>query len=135
MAAKFLGYFLYSPNLYKGMNIQHPYYKQGIQKIITCIQESAIGSQTGTLIKFLAEEFMLKIGMSLTLGTVNWDIVEGYVIPSWFDHLAKFVLAQELGIKDNFDKIALLRQNNDYIMLRFIEHGYCKQDLYILNQM
>ena len=42
---------------------------------------------------------------------------------------------QELDIKDNFDIIALLCQNGDYIMLWFIEQGYCKQELYILNQM
>ena len=35
----------------------------------------------------------------------------------------------------NFNKIALLQQNNDYIMLRLIEHRHQKQDLYILNQM
>ena len=67
MAAKFPRKVLYSPDLYEGMNIQHPYYKQGIQKIITCIQGSAIGSQTGKLIKFSAEEFMLKIDITLTL--------------------------------------------------------------------
>ena len=135
MAAKFSCNVLYGPDLYKGMNIQHPYYKQGIQKIITCVQESFVGSQTEPLIKFVAEEFILEIGMPLTLGTVNWDIVGGYVTPNWLGHIAKFVSAQELDIKNNFHKTALLRQNNDYIKLCFIEHGYRKQDLYILHQM
>ena len=98
---------LYCPNLYKGMKIQHPYYKQGLQETITCIHGSTIGSQKGTLIKFLAEEFMLKKGMLLTLGTVKWDFVGSYVTPSWFGRLAEFVSAQELDIKDNFDKIKL----------------------------
>ena len=103
--------------------------------MITCIQESAISSQTGELIKLSAEEFMLETDILLTLETVNWDIVVEYVIPSWFGHLAKVVSAQELDIKDNFDIIALLCKNNDYIMLQFINRGYCKQELYILNQM
>ena len=55
MATNFPRDVLYGPDLYKGMDIQHPYYQQGIQKIITCIQESAIGSGTGELIKFNAE--------------------------------------------------------------------------------
>ena len=94
------------------MNIQHPNYRYGIQKIIACIQESAIGSRTRELNNLLAEEFMLKIGMPLTLGSVNWDIFGDYVTPSWFGHLAKFVLAQELDIRDNFHLITLLRQHD-----------------------
>ena len=63
MATNFPRDVLYGPDLYEGMDIQHPYYQQGIQKIITCIQESAIGSRTGELIKFNAEEFMLESGI------------------------------------------------------------------------
>ena len=117
------------------MDIQHPYYQQGIQKIITCIQESAIGSRTGKLIKFNAEEFMLESGIPFSHRTVNWDIIGEYVTPSWFGHLAKFVSAQELDIKDNFHFIKLLRQHDDYIMLQFIEQGYRKKELSILNHM
>ena len=60
MVAKFPRNALYGSDLYERMNIQHPYYKQGIQKIITCIQECAIASQTGNLIKTKAEAVMLK---------------------------------------------------------------------------
>ena len=82
MAAKFPRNVLYGPDLYEGMDIQHPYYQQGIQKIISCIQESAIGSRIGELVKYCAEELMLEIGRPLTLGTVNWDIIGEYVTPS-----------------------------------------------------
>ena len=75
MATNFPREVLYGPDLYEGMDIQHPYYQQGIQKIITSIQESAIGSRTRELIKFSAEEFMLESGIPLSLGTVNWDII------------------------------------------------------------
>lgn len=71
----------------------------------------------------------------LVLGTVNWNIVGDYVTSSWFGHLAKFVLAQELDIRNNFHLITILRQHNDFIVLHFIEKGYRKQQLYILNQM
>ena len=78
---------------------------------------------------------MLELGIPFSLGTVNWDIIGEYVTPSWFGHLAKFVSAQELDIKDNFHLIKLLRQNDDYIMQRFIEQGYRKKELSILNHM
>ena len=71
MAAKFSRNVLYGPGLYDGLDIQCPYYKQGITKIITCIQNCAIASQTGKLIITLPEEFMLEKGMPMTLGAVN----------------------------------------------------------------
>ena len=128
MATNFPREVLYGPDLYEGMNIQRPYYQQGIQKIITCIQESAIGSRTRELIKFSAEKFMLETGIPLSLGTVNWDIIGEYVTPSWFGHLAKFVSAQELDIKDNLYLLKLLCQHDDYIILQFIEQGYQKNN-------
>ena len=73
--------------------------------------------------------------MPLTLGTVNWDIIGEYVTPSWFSHLAKFLSAQELDIRDNFHLINSLRQHDNYIMLRFIEQGYRKKELSILYHM
>ena len=78
---------------------------------------------------------MLETGIPLSLRTVNWDIIGEYVTPSWFGHLAKFVSAQELDIKNNFHLLKLLRQHDDYIMLQFIEQGYRKKQLSILNHI
>ena len=113
MVAKFPQNVLYCPNFYQGLNIQHPCSKQGIQKMTPCIQECAIGSKIGNLIKTLAEEFMIETRMPLTLGTVNWDIVGEYITPCWFGILAKFISTQELDIMENFDRTLLLRQNDD----------------------
>ena len=46
---------LHRPQLYKGYNFDHPYFKQGIENIVTMIQESVNKSETGTLIKATAE--------------------------------------------------------------------------------
>ena len=58
MARKFPQGVLYRPDLYEGLNIRHPYYNQGITKLIACIQECAINSQTGSFIQHSAEDFL-----------------------------------------------------------------------------
>ena len=82
---------MYGPSLYKGLDINHPYYTQGITKMLTCVQECAIGSQTGSLIKTSAEELMLEIGIPMTLGSVDWEVAKEYTTFCWYTHLATFV--------------------------------------------
>ena len=74
MARKFPRVVLYGPALYEGLGINHPYYTQGITKMLTCVQECAIGSQTGALIKTSVEDLMLEMRVPMTLGTVDWDV-------------------------------------------------------------
>ena len=39
MAKKIPRGVLFGPDLYEGLNIKHPYYNQGITKLIACVQE------------------------------------------------------------------------------------------------
>ena len=48
---------------------------------------------------------------------------------------SQICLCTGITYKGIFDRIALLQQNDDYIMLRFIEHINRRMNLYILNQM
>ena len=74
MARKFPKSVLYDPALYLGLDINHPYYTQSITKMLTCVQECAIASQTGDLIKTSAEDFMLEIRVPMTIVTVDWEV-------------------------------------------------------------
>ena len=57
MVRKFPRGILYGPELYEGLNIKHPYYNQGITKLMACVQECVISSQTGSFIQTSAEAF------------------------------------------------------------------------------
>ena len=46
---------LYGPDLYEGLNIKHPYYRQSITKLMAYVQECAILSQTGLFVQTSAE--------------------------------------------------------------------------------
>ena len=102
---------------------------------MACIQECAINSQTGIFIRHSAEDLMLDLGYPMTLGTLNWKVAMGYLTPCWYGYLAKFVLSQVLDVKGTFSQLQLLRQSDRFLMLSFIEQGYRKAELSILNHM
>ena len=135
MARKFPRGFLYGPDLYEGLNIKHPYYSQDITKRMSCILECAISSQTGLFIQALAEDFMLELGYPRTVGTLNYKVAMNYLTPCWYRHLAQFVSSQVLDVRGNIQQFQFLRQSDRFIMLSFIEQGYRKAELSILNHM
>ena len=73
MSSKFRNDALYSSQLYQGFNFEYPYTKQGIEKIATLMQKLLDRSQTGTLIRTVAEGFRLDIGLNDTLATIPWE--------------------------------------------------------------
>ena len=72
---------LYGPDLYKGLNIKHPYYNQGITKLMACVQECDISSQTGSLIKTSAEDLILELGYFMTLCLLIRKVAMQYLTP------------------------------------------------------
>lgn len=73
-----------------GFNFEDPYTKQGIEKIATLMQELLDRSQTGTLIRSVAESFRLGIGLNGTLATIPWEKVKKYVTNTRYGYLADF---------------------------------------------
>ena len=60
--------------------------------------ESAIRSQTGNLMKNLAEELLLELEMPMKFGSVNWNVVKAYITPSWIGSLVQFLSTQALDV-------------------------------------
>ena len=77
---------------------------------------------------------MLELGYPVTLGNHNYQVAKKYLTSGWYGHLAKFVSYQVLDVKGKFTQLQLLRQSNRFLMLSFIEQGYCKE-LSLLNHM
>ena len=95
----------------------------------------SIASQTGDLIKTSAEDFMLEIRIPMTISTVDWEVVKSYTTPCWYANLVKLVSSQALDIREKFLRIQLLRQFDQHIISCFIQRGFRKYKLYILNQI
>ena len=78
---------------------------------------------------------MLELGYPMTIGIFNWKVSMGYLTPCWYGHLAKFVSSHVLDVGGNFYQLQLLWQSNRFITLSFIEQGFRKAELLILNHM
>jgi hypothetical protein len=135
MTSKFPHPVLYGPDLYQGLNIYHPKFWEGIKKISTHIQESVNQSSTGSLIRLTAEGLKLELGIPMTPCTINWKVVKEYSTPAWYGGLLDFITKHPIEIIEDYPQLPLLRQKDQYIMQGFIDAGYRKQDLKILNFM
>jgi hypothetical protein len=123
------------PDLYQGLNIYHPKFWEGIKKLSTHIQESVNQSSTGSLIRLTAKGLRLELGILISPGTINWKVVKEYSTPAWYGGLLDFITKHPIEILEDCQQLTLLRQKDQYIMQGFINAGYRKQDLKILNFM
>jgi hypothetical protein len=135
MSSKFPHNVLYGPSLYQGLNIYHPKFWEGIKKISTHIQESVNQSSTGSLIRLTAEGLRLELGIPMTPGTIKWKIVKAYTTPAWYGGILDFISDHPIEIIEDYPQLPLLCQDDQYLMQGFIDAGYRKLDLKILNFM
>jgi hypothetical protein len=71
----------------------------------------------------------------MTPATINWKFVKEYSTPAWYGGLLDFITKHPIEIIEDYPQLPLLRQKDQYIMQGFINAGYRKQDLKILNFM
>jgi hypothetical protein len=135
MSSKFLHNVLYGPALYQGLYIYHSKFWEGIKKISVHIQESVNQSLTGSLIRLTVEGLRLELGVPMTPGTIEWKIVKAYTTPAWYGGILDFISIHPIEIIEDYPQLPLLRQDDQYIMQGFINAGYRKLDLKILNFM
>jgi hypothetical protein len=71
----------------------------------------------------------------MTPATINWKVVKECSTPAWYGGLLDFITKHPIKIIEEYPQLPLLRQKDQYIMQGFINVGYRKQDLKILNFM
>ena len=93
------------------------------------MQELSDQSQTGTLIKSVAEGFRLDLGFDATLATIPWNKAKQYVTNTWYSYLSDFFADSNKGITgktpkrieiiDNIETMPYLRKIDCMIIKRF----------------
>jgi hypothetical protein len=71
----------------------------------------------------------------MTPATINWKVVKEYLTPAWYGGLFDFITKHPIEIIEDYPQLPLLRQKDQCIMQGFINAGFQKQDLNILNFM
>ena len=128
---------LYRSLVYLGIGVKNLFFLQGIIYIIMFLNEAACNSSTDELVRFNAEFFRVEIGVpfSLTATKYNEKTYASYMPSGWYKNLWKFMLNPlfKLNITEDYDDIPLIRKEDEYLMIAFIEGGFRNVDLKALN--
>ena len=102
----------------------------------TLFQEVLSGSQTGLLIRALAEQFRLELGFPFDITTGDYSLCSAYTTPTWYRSLWKFVSSHpSLVIHEDFVDPPTLRHQDTYLMNCFIQYGFKGRELRLLNEL
>ena len=112
-----------------------PFYHQEIHHIITLIQESISGSQTGYLLCHLAECLWIEIGLPFSPDVTPYNTYASYTTPSWYKSIWAFTSSHPILIKEDYPEPQILCHGDRFLMELFTGSRYKNQDLRILNYL
>ena len=124
---------LFGSALYQGFDLMNPFFNQEISHLMTLLQESVSGSQTGLLLRLSAESLRLEIGVPFTLGECDYTLYSPYVTDCWYKSVWKFAFTHSISIREDFPDPPPLRHKDSYLMSHFVSAGFRGQDLALLN--
>ena len=97
------------------------------------IQESACDSQTGALMNTSIEDFRLEVGFNFDLTTLDIDIVREYTTDCWYKRLLEFTSGSQISVQGDNYHFETLRDNDAFVMEKFIQAGFRNLELRKLN--
>jgi hypothetical protein len=124
---------VYAPVDYCGLGIMHPWYRQQLTHLKTCLSETLTGSITGDLLKACLEELRLEVGMPGRPGDWCIRITQELMKDCWLKDLLIFMEQHWMHLEDNLPPLTTNTTSDKFLMEAFIAYGYRRKDLKILN--
>ena len=135
MEARFPHAVLYGPEIFGGFGWKHPYFLQEIKHAIVLIEESVNkASQTGQLLRQIAELFRVDLGIDLDL-TMPSKFFLQYAPSCWYSDFWKFTSKFHVEIVEDYPTILLLWESDVNLMKEIVRAGFQKKDLIRLNHV
>ena len=125
---------LYGPKSLQGFGIIHPWYHQELLHLITCVQQAAHVSISGSLISTSLEQLRLEAGLSGFLTDHSYKTVHQTLTSSWLQDLWSFCGRFKIELHDSAGKLVLSRRQDQFLMEAFISSDYSGRDLKRLNE-
>ena len=125
---------VYSPEDLCGLDIFHPWHNQHLSQLKVVLQETALPSITGDLIRASWEQMRLEIGLPGRSDKWNWSVVNCIATDCWLKDLLQYAAQHDLYVEDTLPVLNQYRPQDQFLMAAFIDNGYRKTQLQILNE-
>lgn len=115
---------VYAPEDYCGLGILHPWYRQNLTHLQTCLTETLTNGITGDLIKGCLEELRLEIGMPGR--PMEWQInfTKDIMTECWLKDLLVFMDTHKMHLDDNLPVLEGNTTTDIFLMEAFMAQGY-----------
>ena len=115
---------LYSSSKYLGMNIQHIYHMQGIEKLQLFLMLIRRAESEAALLEISMRYTQLELGLPQHFFTYNYDKCCNYITPTWITHIWSYVDSCGATLKfTNPYKYDLPRENDFFLMEALINES------------
>ena len=122
MNRNFTRVIMFGPSSRQGLGVRNPYYIQGINRVVVCMEHAWKKTMTGFFIKSCLEQLRLEVGMNIDLFQSNYNKYKGIILTdSWIVDTWRFATEQGISWNDKTQKIGLLREKDECIMDKVME--------------
>jgi len=124
----------YLSQRFQGLNLPNLYSTQEISKIKELLNFGYTNTTCWDQMKLGLEHLQLRLGSQDIIYSLPFSRLEHLIPNSWFKTQWKFINHQNLKIKGWTAQIPPLRENDQHLMIKFVEKGVPKEDLQTLNK-
>jgi hypothetical protein len=125
---------VYAPKEFFGLSIPNLYWEQGIAHVDRLIRYGQSNHLTGQLLRQSLEILQVELGMSESALTVNFGQFGHLVSPTWLTSTWEFISHFNISFKVHIAPFILAREGDGCLMDLFVQKGYRKQHLALLNR-
>jgi len=124
---------VYGHGKHFALGIPHLYDTQGFLHLTAILKFTSSVNTTGTFLLHLYEALQVELGLPGKL--FHYDFKEwSHIMPCWLSQTWQFASKHQLKITTNIPPLALQCKNDQFLMLKFWQHGYKGNQLEVLNK-
>ena len=124
---------VYSPKLYSGLGLMHPFYRQHLKHLVLVLRETQKEDITADLLAATIEQLRLESG--LPCHNSDWQLAScsSYLTSCWIHELLGFCHDHKIQLHDACPKLQAHTTDDIFLMQAFIDASYDPITLRYLN--
>jgi hypothetical protein len=124
---------IFGPSDELGLNLMHPYHHQFLRQLSVVLEEMQAETITKSLLVATAEQLLIETGLPGTLKDIPTSIVKHILPDSWWLQLLSYLQDHNIELDGPISTLGTQTSHDVFIMKAFIDHGFRKSELKMLN--